>query len=26
VVADMAEIKRFYAGISGRRADQFEAT
>jgi 1-acyl-sn-glycerol-3-phosphate acyltransferase len=25
VVADMAEIKRFYAGISGRNANQFEA-
>jgi hypothetical protein len=25
VVADMAEIKRFYAGIKGRIADQFEA-
>jgi 1-acyl-sn-glycerol-3-phosphate acyltransferase len=25
VDADMAEIKRFYAGIQGRRADQFES-
>jgi 1-acyl-sn-glycerol-3-phosphate acyltransferase len=25
VEADMAEIKRFYAGIQGRNADQFEA-
>ncbi len=25
VEADMAEIKRFYAGIKGRNADQFEA-
>jgi len=25
VEADMAEIKRFYAGVKGRRADQFEA-
>jgi 1-acyl-sn-glycerol-3-phosphate acyltransferase len=26
VEADMAEIKRFYAGVQGRNADQFEAT